>query len=95
VIGVYWIGNIVIGAAEIVLFALIVAMTHGTYRRTRARVTRTLFLFSALMLLYSLLVVSVSVGFSYRYGSGVALPLLGINAVSLVAFLLLYLFISQ
>ncbi|MDA8054068.1 MAG: hypothetical protein M0Z77_00275 [Thermoplasmatales archaeon] len=94
-IGIYWLGNIAVGAAEAIIFALIVLITAGTYRKTHAQASKTLVIFSSLMLLYSLLVVATSVIFSYRYGSGVALPLLGANVISLVAFIALYLLISQ
>ncbi|MCL4333830.1 MAG: hypothetical protein M1290_05510 [Candidatus Thermoplasmatota archaeon] len=94
-IGIYWLGNIAIGAAEAIIFTLIVLITAETYRKTHAQASRTLIAFSSLMLLYSLLVVVTSVVFSYRYGSDVALPLLGVNTISLVAFIALYLLISQ
>ncbi|MEM0127522.1 MAG: hypothetical protein QXO03_00340 [Thermoplasmatales archaeon] len=94
-IGVYWIGNIVIGIAEIIIFIMIIGSTARSYARTHTGFTKTLSIFSGVMLLYSILVVSASIIFAYRYGSDVALPFLAINAVSAIGFTILLVLISE
>ncbi|MEM0128527.1 MAG: hypothetical protein QXO03_05555 [Thermoplasmatales archaeon] len=62
-IGLYWIGNIAIGIAEVIIFILLVTSTTRSYTKMHTGFTRALSLFSFVMLLYSILVVSASVIF--------------------------------
>ncbi|MGC8645753.1 MAG: hypothetical protein ACP5UO_05800 [Thermoplasmata archaeon] len=94
-IGAYWIGNITLGAVEVIIFMIILETTLRSHRRTGAYYVKILSLFSGIMLLYSLAVVAVSILFSYRYGADVALPLLAVNAISLAGFATLFFFLNE
>ena len=93
--GIFWLLNIFILLAELVLLAIILVLYVPAYRRLRARSLIGILVFSGLFLLQSATGLFVYYHLSKNFGEDLAVLLMGINAIGLGAFISLFWSLKQ
>lgn len=88
--GVFWVANLVLIAISMVIAAIIGASYMKSYRATGARVFSGIIAFSSILLTQSVVSIVIYYNISLKFGSGLAMLLLVINAISLVGYIMLY-----
>ncbi len=89
-IGFIWIANILIGFIDLLLFVFISLVLFRNYSITKAKLLKSLVLFSIFMIIYALSSIISSIYLSMNFGYEVGFPLLIVNIISVVGFILLY-----
>ena len=88
--GPFWIANLVIITVSVVIFALILGSYARSYSRLKAGSFTSIIAFSTILMVQGIMAIVIYYTLSLKFGSGLAILLLAVNAVSLCGYILLY-----
>lgn len=88
--GPYWIANLVIISISVVIFALILGSYARSYAKLKAGSFTSIIAFSTILMAQGIMAIVIYYTLSLKFGSGLAILLLAVNAVSLCGYILLY-----
>lgn len=88
--GIFWVANLALFAISVVIFVAIIVSYVKSYRAANARMFSGIIAFSAILLMQSVVSIVVYYTISLQFGSGLAMMLLAINALSLIGYITLY-----
>jgi hypothetical protein len=89
-IGVPWIVNLLLEAAEVAIFFVILLSFVGTYRRTGQGVMINLISFSALMIVFEAFLIYLTYFLSTRFGAILATMVLILNMFLVAALYMMF-----
>ncbi|KAA8922763.1 hypothetical protein [Thermoplasma sp.] len=93
--GIFWITNILIVLIEAIFLGIILYFYIGIIRRTGGKFIAPMIVFSSLFLVQSILSAYFYYDFSHFAGYRIAVPLIAVNSIGLVSFVMLFITLKQ